>query len=171
MVQEFLGKAWPKFENTAWMPGTLLSTSLVVFGWSYFILTGSISQIWPMFGIANQLLASVALCVGTTVLLNTGKARYAWTTVLPLTFVSITTLYAGWRSIFDNFLPMAERDPSTAFTGYLDATATAALMACVVVILASSARAWTRALRGEPVSMIPATVGAPGDTQGPTGCC
>ena len=87
MVQEFLGAIWKPLERTDWMPGTILSTGLVVIAWSYFILTGSIAQIWPMFGIANQLLASVALCVGTTVIINAGRARYAWVTLVPLAFV------------------------------------------------------------------------------------
>src|SRR5438046_1585069 len=150
MVQEFLGRAWKPFENTNWVPGTLISTFAVVFAWSYFILTGSISQIWPMFGIANQLLAAVALCVGTSVILNAGRVKYAWTTMFPLAFVASTTLYAGWRSVFDNFLRLG------TFTGKLDAILTAILMLCVVVILAASARAWLRAVRGEPVSVIAA---------------
>ena len=138
MVQEFLGGIWKPLERTDWMPGTILSTGLVVVGWSYFILTGSIAQIWPMFGIANQLLASVALCVGTTVIINAGRARYAWVTLVPLAFVSTTTLYAGYRSVMDNFLPMTDV-PGKAFTGYLDASLTVLLMACVLLILASSA--------------------------------
>ncbi len=171
MVQEFLGKMWKPFERTEWLPGTILSTLLVVAGWSYFILTGSISQIWPMFGIANQLLASVALCVGTAVIINSGKARYAWVTLVPLAFVATTTLYAGYRSIFDNFLPMTN-NPEKAFTGYLDTILTAGLMACVFLILFASARAWIRGVRGEHVSMIPAEAGGPGS--GPNdggGCC
>src|SRR5216110_3162766 len=86
LVQEFVGRGWTTFANTSWMPGTLISTALVVTGWSYFILTGSISQIWPMFGIANQLLAAVALCVGTSVIINAGRVRYAWCTMFPLGF-------------------------------------------------------------------------------------
>src|SRR5882724_4976815 len=131
MVQEFLGRAWKPFENTNWLPGTLISTFAVVFAWSYFILTGSISQIWPMFGIANQLLAAVALCVGTAVILNAGRVKYAWCTMFPLAFVASTTLYAGWRSIFDNFLRLG------TFAGKLDAILTAILMLCVLVILAA----------------------------------
>jgi carbon starvation protein len=170
MVQEFLGRAWQPFERTSWMPGTLISTAIVVAGWSYFILTGSISQIWPMFGIANQLLAAVALCVGTSVILNSGRVRYAWTTMLPLAFVASTTLYAGWRSIFDNFLPLTSK-PEKAFTGYLDATLTAILMACVFVILVASARAWMRAIRGESIAFVPATAG-PSHMHIPgSGCC
>src|SRR5581483_126603 len=140
LVQEFAGRAWPKFNDTSWMPGTLVSTALVVGGWAYFILTGSISQIWPMFGIANQLLAAVALCVGTSVIINAGRVRYAWTTMFPLAFVASTTLYAGYLSIMNNFLPMTSK-PEKAFTGYLDATLTALLMLCVVVIIGASARA------------------------------
>jgi carbon starvation protein len=170
IVQESLGRAWKPFENTSWMPGTLLSTFLVVAGWSYFILTGSISQIWPMFGIANQLLAAVALCVGTSVILNSGRARYAWTTLLPLAFVATTTLYAGWLSIFNNFLPMT-KNPAKAFAGYLDATLTATLMLCLIVILIASARAWQRALRGEGAVFVAATAGVDHSHMPGSGCC
>jgi carbon starvation protein len=169
MVQEFLGGIWKPLERTNWLPGTLLSTGVVVFAWAYFILTGSISQIWPMFGIANQLLASVALCVGTSVIINAGRQRFAWVTMAPLAFVSTTTLYAGYRSVMDNFLPMTAM-PGKAFTGYLDAALTLLLMACLLLILASSARAWLQALRGERVSMVPAAAG-PSDLTGPGGCC
>ena len=165
MVQEFLGRAWKPFENTNWLPGTLISTFAVVFAWSYFILTGSISQIWPMFGIANQLLAAVALCVGTSVILNAGRVKYAWTTMFPLAFVASTTLYAGWRSIFDNFLRLG------TFAGTLDAILTAILMLCVLVILAASARAWLRAVRGEPVTFVAATAGPDHRHIPGSGCC
>jgi carbon starvation protein len=170
MVQEFLARFAKPFEDPSWMPGALISTALVVGGWSYFILTGSISQIWPMFGIANQLLAAVALCVGTTVILNSGKVKYAWTTMFPLAFVASTTLYAGYRSIVDNFLgpKMMAKDP---FTGYLDATLTSILMLCVIVILAASARAWLRAIRGEGVAFVPATAGPDHMHLPGSGCC
>src|SRR5438445_7165600 len=117
MVQEFAGRFAKPGANPSWLPGTIIATLAVVCAWSYFILTGSISQIWPMFGIANQLLASVALCVSTSVIINAGRARYAWATLAPLAFVSTTTLYAGYRSVMDNFLPMTAV-PGKAFTGY-----------------------------------------------------
>ena len=107
LVGEFLGRAYAPFGRHDWMPGAMVSTGLVVAAWAYFIWAGSISTIWPMFGIANQLLASVALAVGTTVIINAGRARYAWVTLLPLSFVSITTLTAGAMSVRDNFYPMA----------------------------------------------------------------
>jgi carbon starvation protein len=170
MVQEFAGGFAKPFANPSWIPGTIIATGAVVCAWSYFILTGSISQIWPMFGIANQLLAAVALCVGTSVILNAGKARYAWTTMFPLAFVSSTTLYAGWRSIFDNFLSEKSLAKS-AFTGYLDATLTAVLMISVIIILISSAFAWLRAVRGEPVSMVPLPAGPDHRHIPGSGCC
>ena len=170
MLQEFLGRAWAPFQNTSWLPGSLISTSIVVGAWSYLILTGSISTIWPMFGIANQLLASVALCVGTAVILNAGRVKYAWTTMFPLGFVASTTLYAGWRSIFDNFLPMT-KNPEKALTGYLDAALTATLMACTFVILASSVRAWMRAVRGEPVRFVASAEGPDHRHVPGSGCC
>jgi carbon starvation protein len=99
-----------------------------------------------MFGVANQLLASVALCVATTVIINSGKARYCWVTIVPLAFVGTTTLVAGWESITDIFLPLT-RNPETATQGYIDATLTAILMAAAIIILFDSIRRWTRARR------------------------
>ena len=87
LVQEFLGQFHAPMARQEWLPGSIVSTLLVVCAWGYFIWTGSISTIWPMFGIANQLLASVALAVGTTIIVNSGKARYAWVTLVPLAFV------------------------------------------------------------------------------------
>ncbi len=170
LVQEFLGRAWKPMENSGWLPGTIFSTALVVVAWSYFILTGSISQIWPMFGIANQLLASVALCVGTTVIINSGRVRYAWTTMAPLAFVASTTLYAGWLSIVDNFLSPKSiaKDP---FAAYLDASLTAILMVSVIIILIESARAWMRAIRGESVRFVAATAGPDHMHLPGSGCC
>ena len=147
IVQEFLGKVYRPFERTHWMPGTLVSSALVVGAWSYFILTGSISTIWPMFGIANQLLAVIALCVGTTVLVNMGKARYAWVTLAPMTFVAVTTLTAGWQSIWQNFLPLAAQ-PGKMFVGTLNAVLTGFMMACALVMIGHSALHWRRVLWG-----------------------
>lgn len=136
LVQEFLGKFYKPLERTDWMPGTVISSLLVCAAWSYFIFAGSISTIWPMFGIANQLLAAVALCVGTTVLINTGKVRYVWVTVLPLVFVATTTLTAGWLSILENFWPRGD------FQGYLNSALTAIMMSCVFIILGNSLWKW-----------------------------
>ena len=147
MLGEFLGRFDKRLERPDWVPGAVITSALIVIGWTYFIRTGSVSTIWPMFGIANQLLAAIALCVGTTVIMNSGRAKYAWVTITPLAFVATTTLIAGWRSIFDNFLKEAAK-PETAFRGYLNTALTAIMMVCVVIVLIDSIVHWRRAMRG-----------------------
>jgi carbon starvation protein len=149
LVGEFLGLAYPPFARHDWIPGAMASTAIVVGAWAYFIWAGSISTIWPMFGIANQLLASVALAVGTTVIINAGRVRYAWVTILPLAFVSVTTLTAGAFSVRDNFYPMAiGPDPARHFQGYLNSIVTIVMMVCVLVILASAVMRCVKVLNG-----------------------
>ena len=147
MLGEFLGRFDKRLERPDWIPGAVITSALIVIGWTYFIRTGSVSTIWPMFGIANQLLAAIALCVGTTVIMNSGRAKYAWVTITPLAFVATTTLIAGWRSIFDNFLKETLK-PETAFRGYLNTGLTAIMMVCVVIVLIDSIVHWRRAMRG-----------------------
>jgi carbon starvation protein len=149
LVGEFLGRAYEPFARHDWVPGAVFSTLLVVSAWGYFIWAGSISTIWPMFGIANQLLASVALAVGTSVIINIGRARYAWVTLLPMAFVSITTLSAGVLSVRDNFWPMAiGANAALHVQGYVNSILTVVMMVCVLVILASAAVRWGRVLTG-----------------------
>ncbi|HQR39383.1 MAG TPA: carbon starvation CstA family protein [Blastocatellia bacterium] len=148
MLQEFAGRFYKPFGRADWLPGTIVASVLVVAGWVYFILTGSISTIWPMFGIANQLLAAVALCVGTTVIINSGRARYAWATLLPLSFVGSVTLTAGYLSIRDIYLPLARSaNSSQALQGFIDAGLTAILMVSAVVIMIDSVYHWVGRLR------------------------
>ena len=150
LVQEFLGRFYAPMGRQEWLPGSVVSTLMVVSAWAYFIWTGSISTIWPMFGIANQLLASVALAVGTTIIINTGKVRYAWVTLVPLAFVSVTTLTAGALSVRDNFWPMAVGPVADRhFQGYLNTGLTIMMMVCVLVILANAFWRWTQVLRGQ----------------------
>jgi len=149
ILQEFGGRVWTPFARRDWMPGSILATTLIVLGWAYFIYTGSIATIWPMFGIANQLLASVALALGTTILINIGRARYAWVTFLPLCFVTTTTLTAGFLSVRDNFWPMATgADEAVHLQGYVDTTCTVIMMVCVVIILSAATRRCLLVLRG-----------------------
>jgi len=155
LVQEFFGQFYAPMAKQDWIPGSVVSTLLVVCAWGYFIWTGSISTIWPMFGIANQLLASVALAVGTTIIINSGKARYAWVTLLPLSFVAVTTLTAGVLSVRMNFWPMAiGPNPALHFQGYLNTGLTIMMMVSVVVILTNAAWRWIQVLTGR----IPVTV-------------
>ncbi|PYS54859.1 MAG: carbon starvation protein A [Acidobacteria bacterium] len=145
IVQEFVGKFYPPFARTDWLFANVTASLFVVLGWGYFIWTGSISTIWPMFGIANQLLASVALCVGTSLILNSGRAKYWWVTVLPLSFLGTNTLTAGYLSIRDNFWPLTA-DPATATQGYVDSICTATMMVLVVLILLDSLNQWRKVL-------------------------
>jgi len=163
LLQEFGGRAWKPFGRTEWMPGTLVSSFLVVFAWAYFIWTGSISTIWPMFGTANQLLAAVALAVATTALINAGKVRYAWITGAPLAFMAVTTLTAGWLNVTGNYLPLT-RVPGRAFQGWLNCGLTVVMMACAVLILVECVRRWWRVLgSGRRVpDRLYGTAGGPG---------
>ena len=149
LVQEFFGQFYAPMARQEWIPGAVVSTLMVVSAWGYFIWNGSISTIWPMFGIANQLLASVALAVGTTIIINMGKARYAWITAVPLAFVATTTLTAGVLSVRDNFWPMAiGPDAARHFQGYLNSGLTVMMMVCVLIILANAAWRCLHVLRG-----------------------
>jgi len=147
MVQELGGRLNPKFGRQDWMPGAVISTVVVVLCWSYFIWTGSIDTIWPMFGIANQLLAAIALSVATTVMINAGRGRYAWVTLLPMAFVMTTTLTAAWQLVFDRFLPAFQKLPEGRFKWGLNIFLTAVMVACLLVIVADSVRRWRNPLR------------------------
>lgn len=145
LVQEYVGRLWKPFERTDWLPGALIATGAVVFLWAYFIWAGSISTVWPMFGTANQLLAGVALAVATSAIINAGKVRYAWVTLVPMLFVSTTTLIACYLNIVDNFWPMTA-NPETAFHGYVNSILTMVIMACAVIVLIEAFRRWYRVL-------------------------
>ena len=143
LVSEFIARGFPKMADHSWVPGSIISTTLVVVAWSYFIATGSISTIWPMFGIANQLLATVALAVGTTVIISAGRRQYMWVTLLPMCFLATTTLSAGFLSVKNNFWPMAiGPNPALHFQGYLNSIVTSTMMVLVVIILATAIRRW-----------------------------
>ena len=143
LIGELLGRAIPPLARPDWIPGACITTTLLVLAWGYFIWTGSISTIWPMFGVANQLLACVALSVGTTILVNKGKVKYIWATLLPLMFLATTTLTAGFMSVKNQFWVMAT-GPNEALhvTGYIQTILTSTMMVLVVVILGTAVHKW-----------------------------
>ncbi|MDX6405736.1 MAG: carbon starvation protein [Blastocatellia bacterium] len=151
LVGEFGGRVFRKLEQPNWLPGSIITSALVVAAWATFIWNGSISTIWPMFGIANQLLAAVALCVATTVIINMGKARYSWVTIAPLSFVATTTLVAGWESIRDIFWPQAQT-AATATQGYINTSLTGLIMIAAVIVLIDSVRRWVGGRRPTEVA-------------------
>jgi carbon starvation protein len=148
MIQEFGGRFYKPFERVDHLPSAVISSALISVAWGYFVFTGSISTIWPMFGTANQLLAGIALCVGTTFIIKLGRAKYMWVTLVPMAFVMATTLTAAWLNITNNFIPLTRKEGS-AVQGYVNIVFTAVIMVCAVVILIDSIRVWTKALPAE----------------------
>jgi carbon starvation protein len=146
LLQEAFGAVSPSFGRTDWLPGALLATLIVTAGWATLIHTGSISTIWPMFGIANQLLAVLALALVTTLLVNTGKARYAPVTLLPMLFVTATTMTAGSQMIGYQFPAMI--DAGKVATGVLNIALTLFVMASVATLLLMAAARWVSIVGG-----------------------
>jgi carbon starvation protein len=150
VLQELMGKVYKPFGNNAWLPGNLMTSFVVVMGWGYLIYTGNISTIWPLFGTGNQLLATIALSVTTTFLINMGKGKYAWITFLPMCFVGVTTVTAGVLSIKNIFWPLTLK-PGQVFTGYLDSILMSIFIIGVVLVVFESVRRWIATLNGVPV--------------------
>lgn len=195
MLQDLGRHVWEPFGRVSWYPAVLLSSAIFVALWGHFLYQGvidplgGINSLWPLFGISNQLLAAVALCVGTTVIIKMGKARYAWVTLLPLAWLVVVTMAAGWEKMFSpdphlgfiahawslgaaidaGALPAGVATAAAGhrmmFNDYLDAAVAAFFMVSVVVILADSMRSWYGVISGRvpavssEVPAEPATTG------------
>jgi carbon starvation protein len=161
MLQELLGYVYEPLGRLSWYPSIIVSSALVVMAWGYFLYQGvvdplgGINSLWPLFGIANQLLAAVALCVATTILIKMDKLRHAWVTLVPLAWLAAATLAAGYQKVFSplpslGFLAHARSlegstNPNAArmiFNDRLDAALALFFMAVVLVVIAASAREW-----------------------------
>src|SRR6185436_11164711 len=141
LVQEFAGRIHPRLGKTDWLPGTIASTGLVCAAWGYLVWSGSIATIWPTLGIANQLLACIALCAATTMIVNRGKARYAWVTLTPLLFVGTATETAGYQLIKNQFIPkmIQSGKPALVFQGWLLSSVCALAMVALALIFLEAA--------------------------------
>jgi len=146
VLQEALGKVYSPFQRTNWLPGNLIASGLIVFAWGYFIYTGSVSTIWPMFGTANQLLATIALAVGTSFIINRGRVKYAWVTIVPMIFVGVTTLTAGTMNMLNIYIPQIS-EPAKMVPGIINLSLTILIMACVIIVLANAVPKWISAVR------------------------
>ncbi|MFB3828331.1 MAG: carbon starvation CstA family protein [Bryobacteraceae bacterium] len=168
MLQDLLGHVWKPLGRTSWMPGVIGTSAAIVLAWGYFLYQGvrdplgGINSLWPLFGIANQLLAAIALCVATTILVKMHGKRYMWITCLPLAWLVIVCYTAAYQKIFSplpalGFLAQAEalaRGPQTAqtaaliFNARLDAVVCGVFVVLVTTILIDSIRVWAGILRG-----------------------
>jgi carbon starvation protein len=177
MLQDLLGNIYPPMARTSWYPSVLICSGLVVAGWGYFLYFGTIdplggiNSLWPLFGIANQMLAAIALCVATTILVKSGKARFAWVTALPLAWLVIVTTSAAWEKLFSPDLRVgflshandlaaqladgrlagaaAEQAPRLIFNDRLDAFLTLFFLVTVWVLVVETARVCRAAVAGK----------------------
>jgi carbon starvation protein len=152
LLQEFMGRVYAPFARADNWIGGAVATSLMVLSWGYFIYTGQINTIWPMFGVANQLLASVALAVCTSILINMGRAKYIWVTLVPLVFLGTNTLYGGFLNITGNYYPLAVgADPARNMEGWILTICTTIMMVLAVIVLGAAIQKWIATLNGAPV--------------------
>jgi carbon starvation protein len=146
LLQEAFGKVYKPFQRTNWLPGNLITSGLIVFAWAYFIYTGTVATIWPMFGTANQLLATVALAIGTSFIINRGRVRYAWVTLVPMTFVGITTLTAAVLNIKNIYIPQLKVH-STLVPGLINLLLTLSIIISVLIIISDAIPGWIKAIK------------------------
>ncbi|HSR90158.1 MAG TPA: carbon starvation CstA family protein [Gemmatimonadales bacterium] len=179
MLQELAGHVWEPLGRTSWYPSNIFASAVVVGGWGYFLVQGvldplgGINSLWPLFGISNQLLAAVALCVGTTLIIKRGKARYAWVTIVPLMWLLAVTLTAGWQKIFSpdprlGFLSHAAtlvaqvaagslepaRGARLIFNDRLDALMVVIFISVVLLVVVSSAWEWMQIVRKRKPAVV-----------------
>jgi carbon starvation protein len=182
MVQELGGRIWKPLERRAWTPGIVFSSALIVGAWGYFLYQGvidplgGINSLWPLFGIANQLLAAVALVVATTILLKMKRLRWIWITLLPMAMLVAVTMTASYQKIFDanpnlGFLSKANSLAAQIAAGQipaakladtqrlifnqrLDAVVTAVLAGMILVLLLEALIQWFAILSGQRESQL-----------------
>ncbi len=180
MLQDLLGHVWKPMGRTSWYPSVLIASALVVAGWGYFLYigvidpNGGVNILWPLFGIANQMLAAIALCVATGIIIKSGKARYAFVTLVPLAWLALITSTAAWQKLTSadprlgffaaandlaaklasGVLPAdkAAVAPQLIFNQRLDAWLTMFFLTVVWFVILDMARVSIRYLRGLPVS-------------------
>lgn len=182
MLQDMLGNIWPKIGETSWYPSVMFTSALVVAGWGYFLYigvidpNGGVNILWPLFGIANQMLAAIALSVATGILVKSGKLRFAWVTGLPLAWLVTITTSAAWEKIASNDVrvgffaaanDMAAKQaagslppekaavaPQLIFNQHLDAWLTMFFVVVLWVVVLDMLRVCLRCLAGKPVPRI-----------------
>jgi carbon starvation protein len=169
ILQDLLGHAIPALGDTKSWSANVITSALLVGAWGFFMYQGAVDpdgiakSLWPIFGIANQLLAVIAFCLGTTLIIKMGRARYAWCTVGPLVFLTAVTFTAGLMKIFSasslGFLwsardAAAKGNARAEFNNYFDAGITGLFLIFVTIIVLGCAREWVKLLRGRKPSVL-----------------
>lgn len=143
IVQEFIGLSYKPILKPRWIPGIIITSLIVVSSWAYLIYSGNVSTIWPMFGVANQLLAAIAFGIGTTIIIKKGKLKYSLITLIPMIFMFVTTLTAAYKSagifISKSFLAVSS---SEVLTLRLDAALVIIMAILAVTVLVDMGRRW-----------------------------
>ena len=175
MLHEVSSMAVPALKSWRGLAPTLVFSAIAVAAWGYFVWTGTVSTIWPMLGVSNQLLAAFALAIGTSFLINLGRARYAWCTLIPLAFMCVNTLTAGWLNLRLNYLrPQFVAGAPTLWRAFLAAplaaqiqcVVTLALMALLVVVVVDSLLRWTGRLPKPRLAASPVPIPSPAGSAG-----
>ena len=185
LLQDLVGQVYKPFGRTSWMPGVVIASALIVSGWGWFLYQGvldplgGINSLWPLFGIANQLLGTIALCLATTVLIKMFRAKYVWVTAIPLAWMLSVTFSAGWIKIFATnprlgFLARADQLEGQIAAGNLTAAKVSQLQQLIfnermdaaicglfliltATIVFESARSWVRILRSSTATSVSET--------------
>jgi carbon starvation protein len=183
MLQDMGKYVWEPFGRVSWYPAVILSSVVFVAMWGWFLIggvrdpLGGINSLWPLFGIANQLLACVALCVATTIIVKMGKARHMWVTILPLLWLGTVTMTAASQKVwhpapnlgflaqanrFEEILatgalppgaPSIEAAQTLIFNARLNAGVALFFMICVVVVVAASVKEWYAVISGRKAAV------------------
>lgn len=135
LLQELLGRVYKPFGNTEWWPGIIFCSAAVSICWGYLVLQGNIGEIWPLFGVSNQLLGTIALAIGTSYIYRIGRGRYAWVTMIPCIFLAVITCYADYLNIFTNYIPTGK---------WLLVVISAIMFILVAVVMVEAIRSWIR---------------------------
>lgn len=138
ILGEILGAAYPPFAKPSWVPGSLICGALVSLAWGYLLYGGDVSTIWPMFGVANQLLAVLVLALGTTLILRTARIRYALITLVPFFFLLVTVFTAGVMNILNVYWPRGES---------VNVVLSIVMLALVLTVVIDSASSWVTILK------------------------
>src|SRR5258708_5319434 len=177
MIQDALGHIYKPLGRTSWYPSILATSALIVAAWGYFLWQvvkdplGGINSLWPLFGIANQLLATVALCVATTIIIQTHRTKYSLVTLAPLAALVAITSTASWHKLLDpdpriGFLaqaralaggPVTSATARLIFNNRLDAAVTVVLVVMVSLVVIESARVWVGVLTGKREARVKET--------------